>query len=167
MCMRRFYGALVTPELLRCGAMPEPKPVAAFAWIASHPWLYPLLEALHVVGIALLLGSLVLLELRVWGLGASLPVEPLARLALPLTLAGFALAAMTGLTMFISQPGELLANRVFVLKMGLLMLAGLNAASFHARGGLQSLDGFARAQTLVSLGLWLAVIICGRWIAYY
>jgi len=147
--------------------MPEPRAVTAFAWIATHPWLYPMLEALHVVGIALLLGSLTLLELRVWGLGAALPMAPLARLALPLTLAGFALAAGTGLTMFASQPAELLANRVFVVKMSLLVLAGLNAASFHARGGLQSLDRLARVQTLISLGLWLAVIICGRWIAYY
>lgn len=147
--------------------MPEPRAVTAFAWIATHPWLYPMLEALHVVGIALLLGSLTLLELRVWGLGAALPMAPLARLALPLTLAGFALAAGTGLTMFASQPAELLANRVFVVKLTLLVLAGLNAASFHARGGLQSLDRVARVQTLISLGLWLAVIICGRWIAYY
>lgn len=146
--------------------MPEPRAITAFAWIATHPWLYPLLEALHVIGIALLLGSLAVLELRVWGFGAALPVAPLARLALPLTLAGFGLAAGTGLTMFISQPGELLANRVFVVKMALLMLAGLNAASFHARGGLQALDRVARAQTLISLGLWGAVIICGRWIAY-
>jgi len=147
--------------------MPEPRAVTAFAWIATHPWLYPMLEALHVVGIALLLGSLTLLELRVWGFGAALPMAPLARLALPLTLAGFALAAGTGLTMFASQPAELLANRVFVVKLSLLVLAGLNAASFHARGGLQSLDRVARVQTLISLGLWLAVIICGRWIAYY
>ncbi len=56
-----------------------------YAWIAEHAWLYPLLSALHVIGIALLLGSLVLLELRVWGLGAGLPVQALARLALPLT----------------------------------------------------------------------------------
>jgi len=138
----------------------------AFAWIASHPWLYPLLESLHVVGIALLLGSLVLFELRVWGLGAALPVRPLARLALPLTLAGFGLAATTGLLMFASQATEMLGNRVFVLKMTLLMIAGLNAAAFHSRGGLDKLDGVARAQTLASLGLWLAVIICGRWIAY-
>jgi hypothetical protein len=138
----------------------------AFAWIASHPWLYPMLEAFHVVGIALLFGSLVLLELRIWGLGAALPVQPLAALALPLALAGFALAVLTGLTMFVSQAGELLANRVFVLKMGLLMLAGLNAAAFHARGSLTLLDRTAKLQTLSSLGLWLAVIICGRWIAY-
>jgi hypothetical protein len=147
--------------------MNEPRPVVAFAWIASHPWLYPLLESVHVMGIALLFGGLVVLELRVWGLGAALPVQPLARLALSVSLAGFCLAAATGLTMFISQPGELLANRMFVIKISLVMLAGLNAAAFHVRGSLASLDTAARLQTLVSLGLWVAVIICGRWIAYH
>ena len=147
--------------------MAEPRPVIAFAWIASHPWLYPLLESLHVVGIAMLFGGLVVFELRVWGVAAALDARALAKLALPVSLAGFCLAAATGLTMFISQPAELLANRVFVIKMALLMLAGLNAASFHARGGPAALDGVARTQTLVSLGLWVAVIICGRWIAYF
>ena len=137
-----------------------------FAWIGTHPYAYPLLEALHIVGIAILLGSLVLLELRVWGFGAALPIEPLARLALPLTLAGFALAATTGSLMFASQPGDLIANRIFVIKMGLVMLAGLNAASFHARGGVARVDRTARIQTLLSVGIWLAVIFCGRWIAY-
>jgi hypothetical protein len=137
-----------------------------FAWIATHTFAYPLLEVLHIVGIALLLGSLVLFELRVWGFGAQLPTQPLARLALPVTLAGFALAATTGSLMFASQPGDLIANRVFVIKMALVMLAGLNAASFHARGGVARLDRMARLQTLLSLGIWLAVIFCGRWIAY-
>ena len=137
-----------------------------FAWIGTHAFAYPLLEALHIVGIAMLLGSLLLIELRVWGFGAALPVEPLARLALPLTLAGFALAATTGSLMFASQPGDLIANRVFVIQMGLVMLAGLNAASFHARGGLTRSDRTARFQTLLSVGIWLAVIFCGRWIAY-
>jgi hypothetical protein len=137
-----------------------------FAWIGTHAYAYPLLEALHIVGIAMLLGSLVLLELRVWGFGAALPILPLARLALPLTLVGFALAATSGSLMFASQPGDLIANRIFVIKMGLVMLAGLNAASFHARGGLARLDRLARVQTLLSVGIWLAVIVCGRWIAY-
>jgi hypothetical protein len=137
-----------------------------FAWIGTHPYAYPLLEALHIVGIAMLLGSLLLLELRVWGFGAALPIEPLARLGLPLTLSGFALAAATGSLMFASQPGDLIANRAFVIKMGLVMLAGLNAASFHARGGLTRGDRMARLQTLSSVGIWLAVIFCGRWIAY-
>jgi hypothetical protein len=93
-------------------------------------------------------------------------VPALARLSLGLALAGFSLAAASGLLMFASQPLELLANRSFVLKLGLLALAGTNAALFHARGGLQRLDTLARAQTLVSLGLWIGAIISGRWIAY-
>lgn len=137
-----------------------------FPGLAAHPWAYPALEVAHLLGVALLLGNLVLLELRVWGAVPALPLPALARLALPLVLAGFGLAALTGLTMFATQPQELLANRVFTLKMGLLMLAGTNAAAFHARGGLARADAIARAQTALSLGLWLAVMICGRWIAY-
>jgi hypothetical protein len=134
--------------------------------IAEHPWAYPALEVLHIFGIALLVGNLVLFELRVWGLGAALPALPLARLALGLSLAGFALVAASGLVMFASQPAELLANDAFVWKMGLVFAAGLNAALFHARGGVAKLDRTARAQTALSLGLWIAVMICGRWIAY-
>ena len=134
--------------------------------LATHPWAYPALEVVHIVGIALLLGNLVALELRVWGTAATLPVAALARLALSLSVAGFGLAAVSGLLMFSSQPGDLLANRAFVVKIGLLMAAGTNAALFHARGGLQRLDALARAQTVLSLGLWLGMIITGRWIAY-
>ncbi len=60
----------------------------------------------------------------------------------------------------------MLANRAFLLKLGLVQLAGLNALWFHGRGGLQRCDGLARAQTVLSTGLWVGAIICGRWIAY-
>jgi hypothetical protein len=79
---------------------------------------------------------------------------------------GFCLAAATGLLMFASQPMELLANRVFTVKLGLVALAGCNAAWFHGRGSLQRGDALAKAQALLSLGLWLAVVACGRFIAY-
>ena len=134
--------------------------------IAEHPWAYPALEVAHIVGIALLLGNLGLFELRVWGAAPGLPLRELARPALGLALAGFGLAAASGLTMFAANPAELLANRAFLFKAALLTTAGLNAAMFHARGGLRRLDRVARAQTVLSLGLWLAVIIAGRWIAY-
>jgi len=137
-----------------------------FAWIVTHSWAYPALEVLHIVGIALLLGNLVLCELRVWGFGPELPVQALARLALRLSLLGFAIIGASGLLMFAGQPEDLLASRFFVIKMGLVALAGLNALWFHARGSLELLDRGARVQTVVSMGLWLAVIICGRWIAY-
>ena len=134
--------------------------------LQSHAWAYPALEIVHIVGIALLVGNLVLLELRVFGRGAALPVAELARLSLTLSLCGFAMVAASGLLMFATQPQELLANRAFTLKMGLILLAAGNAVAFHVRGSLQRLDTTARALMLVSTGLWLAVITCGRWIAY-
>ncbi len=134
--------------------------------LQSHAWAYPALEIVHIVGIALLVGNLVLLELRVFGRGAALPVADLARLSLTLSLCGFAVVAASGLLMFATQPQELLANRAFTLKMGLIVLAAGNAVAFHVRGSLQRLDTTARGLMLVSTGLWLAVISCGRWIAY-
>ncbi len=134
--------------------------------LQSHAWAYPALEIVHIVGIALLVGNLVLLELRVFGRGAALPVADLARLSLTLAFCGFALVGASGLLMFATQPQELIANRAFTLKMGLILLAAGNAVAFHLRGSLQRLDTTARALMLVSTGLWLAVITCGRWIAY-
>ena len=137
-----------------------------FDWIVTHPIAYPALEVVHILGIALLVGNLVLLEWRVWGAHAALPMPALARATLTLSIAGFAIVAVSGLLMFASQPADLLANRSFVVKMGLVALAGINAALFHARGGLGRADALARAQTVVSLGLWICVMIAGRWIAY-
>lgn len=137
-----------------------------FAPLRSHAFAYPLLEVIHIVGIALLLGNLVLLEMRVWGLGEQLPLKVLAKLSLSIAVIGFCIAALSGLLMFAAQAAELLANRAFVIKMGLLMLAGCNAAWFHGRDSLAKLDGLARLQTLLSSLIWLAVIACGRWIAY-
>lgn len=136
------------------------------ASLAAHPWAYPMLEVVHILGVGLLLGNLTLLELRVFGWGAALPVRPLARLSLGLASAGFGLAALSGLLMFGTQPQELLANRVFTAKVALLMLAGCNAAWFHARQSLQRLDGVARLSMTASAVLWLLVLTCGRWIGY-
>ena len=134
--------------------------------LRSMPWAYPALEAVHIVGIALLIGNLVALEARVFGRAAVLPVQGLARLSLSIALAGFAVAAISGSLMFATQPQELLANRAFQIKMGLLALAGCNALWFHGRRSLAKLDLLARVQMLSSTAIWLAVVFCGRWIAY-
>lgn len=135
-------------------------------WITTHTWAYPVLEVLHILGIAMLLGSLLLLELRVWGATRELPLRALASLALRVSLLGFALAAASGSLMLASQWSELLGNRALNTKMVLLALAGANAMVFHARGGLDKADRIARLQTALSLGLWVLVVVCGRFIAY-
>ena len=141
-------------------------PGTALARLASSAWAYPALEMVHIVGIALLVGSLVQFELRVWGIGAALPVAALARLTLGVSWLGFALAAASGLTMFAAQANDLLVNPAFRLKLALLAAAGLNAALFHARAGTARLDRIARWQGVLSIALWLGVIACGRSIAY-
>ena len=137
-----------------------------FALLKSHVWAYPALEVVHIVAISLLLGNLVLLELRVFGMGAALPVKPLARLSLGLAATGFCMAATSGLLMFASQPEELLANRIFTLKMLILLAAACNAGLFHARDSLTKMDTPARVYMVISTVLWLSVVTCGRWIAY-
>lgn len=137
-----------------------------FPGIQLSPWAYPALEIVHIVGVALLLGNLVLLELRVFGRGKALPIGDLSRLGLTLVAIGFGLAALSGTIMFATQPNELLANRAFTLKLVLLMLAGTNAVIFHSRKSLEKLDTTAKVLMLVSTSIWLGVIACGRWIAY-
>ena len=137
-----------------------------FAALKSNVWAYPALEVVHIVAIGLLLGNLILLELRVFGMGAALPVKPLARLSLGLAATGFFIAATSGLLMFASQPQELLANRIFTLKMLLLLMAACNAGLFHARDSLSKMDTPARVYMVISTLLWLSVVTCGRWIAY-
>lgn len=68
--------------------------------------------------------------------------------------------------MFASQPAELLSNRALTLKIVVLVAAGCNAAWFHWRASLNKLDVWARIQTAISTLIWLAVVACGRWIAY-
>ena len=104
------------------------QPGAFLARLASSAWAYPALEALHIVGIALLVGGLALFELRVWGVAPALPPHELARVALGTSLAGFALAAASGLAMYATEPAGLLANPAFRIKLALLALAGANAA---------------------------------------
>ena len=125
-----------------------------------------MLEVVHLVGLALVLGNLVLIELRVFGLGHTLAAPDLARLSLLLVAAGFALLVFSGILMFATQAQELLASRTFAVKMSLMSLALCNAAWFHARASLRLLDTTARLQMVLSTLLWLAVVAAGRWIAY-
>ncbi len=135
-------------------------------WIGSNAYAFPLLEVLHILGIALLVGNLVLLELRFLGVLGGVELLALKRLTLRVALGGFALVVASGVVMFLSQPQELLDNTAFRVKLGLLGLAGVNALWFHARGGLDSTGRIARAQVMLSLVLWVAVITAGRWIGY-
>ncbi len=139
---------------------------APVVWLRVHPYAYPTLETLHIIGLALVFGTLWVVDLAILGWLRGIDLQQLARRVLPWTLAGFLLAATSGLTMFITNVGDLIANPAFVLKIGLLFAAGTNAAVLHARGPIAPVNRTTRWQAVLSILLWIAVIACGRWIAY-
>ncbi|HSD38914.1 MAG TPA: DUF6644 family protein [Rhodocyclaceae bacterium] len=135
-------------------------------WLRTSAWAYPSLEALHIMAVALVFGTVWLVDLRLLGLLRRLDTLTLAASALPWTLAGFALAATTGGLMFLTQADDLVSNRAFLTKICLLIAAGINAAWLHLRGPLQAGSPGTRAQALASILIWSCVIVCGRMIAY-
>ena len=137
-------------------------------------WAYPIVETIHIVGFAILVGSVVMFDLRVLGLSKQVSVRALARHLLPWSWASLALIVPTGFLMFLAHASDFLANGTFQLKMALLMAAGINTILFHTLP-YQSVDAWdtgvaaplaARASVLASIVLWVAIISCGRLLAY-
>jgi hypothetical protein len=143
--------------------------------VRNVPYLYPVLESLHVLGIAVLVGPAVGVDLRLLGVGRNvLPVTKVTRYLLPLSHLGFALAAVTGLTMFAGVAQSVGTSGAGALKLSLLVVAALNILLFH-RGvyrGVASWDvdvpapRAARVAAWVSALTWLGVIVAGRFLAY-
>ena len=138
-------------------------------------WLYPSVEVVHIVGIGLLFGSIAVLDLRLLGFSRSISVRRLARHVLPWTAASFILIIPSGFAMFTAHATEFIQSEVFVLKILLILAAGVNAALFHTitlrSAAAWDSDGMppvsARAAGAVSLVLWICVIACGRLLAYF
>jgi hypothetical protein len=155
----------------------------AATWLAStplsqamrgDPWLYPIVEIVHIFGFAILVGGVTLFDLRVLGFARTIPVALLARHLLSWSLASLALVVPAGVLMFSADPQGLLHNQVFLLKLALIATAGLNALLFHvgvyrgvARWNVAAPAPLAaRVQALLSLLLWVGIICCGRLLAY-
>lgn len=140
-------------------------------WLQTG-WVFPLVESVHILSFALLVGAIAVLDARLLGLLRHGALAPLVRGTLPIALLGFAGAVASGALLFVAGADELIANRAFAVKLGLLSLAGLNAAWFHASTPHEALAGSGpptaamRAAGAVSLLLWTGVIVAGRLIAY-
>lgn len=153
------------------GALHESSAAAA---MRESIWLFPLVETIHILGFTVLVGAVVMFDLRVLGVTKRLPVRGLAQHLLPWSLAALLLIVPTGLLMFISDAVVLADNPAFQVKMLLLALAMTNAVAFHL-GSFRSARLWnqyaaapigARIHALASIVIWIAVIACGRAIAY-
>jgi TctA family transporter len=129
-------------------------------FLKSSRWVYPLVNAGHILGIALLVGSVVPMDVAVLRGRGSAAVSLLRRWS----VGGFVLAVACGVFLFITQATDYVQSGWFRAKMALLVVATINAAA-HVR--LDRLVPRRRRQAaLASLILWPAILILGRMIAY-
>ena len=138
------------------------------------PWIWPACETLHFIGMALLIGIVGLIDLRMLGLVKGLPLRPLQRLLL-WGIAGFVLNAMTGFLFFAGDPSQYIDNRAFWAKLVFIALAGGNALLFYATGLSGTIDSAspgddaprgAKLIAAASLFLWFGVIFWGRMLPF-
>ena len=139
----------------------------------ASPFLYPTAEVLHILGFVILVGSIVALDLRILGLAQAIPIRPMARLVLPLSRCGFALAVAMGLLLFSADAAHVVGNPAFQAKLLLIAAALVNIVVAHA-GPWRDADawdedasGGARLTALLSLLLWIGAVVAGRLIAYF
>lgn len=140
--------------------------------VAETIWAYPLLETLHALGMAMLLGSLGLTNLRVLGYRRELPLLGTQDL-LPLAWLGFTINAVSGLALFTSDAIYFFSSYTFRIKLVLIALAGINAVLlghklFHAPAASAGIVASAGAKWLAgaSLVFWVGAAVAGRLIAY-
>lgn len=133
---------------------------------------YPLANLGHLLGLVLLVGSVLLLDLRLLGAGRRLPAQLVAQALTPPMLAGAGLLVVTGGLLFAADARALIVNAAFLWKLGLVSVAGANAVLFRMLwgGALETWDAtaprVARVQAAASLAVWLTVAALGRLIAY-
>lgn len=138
--------------------------------LTDSSWLFGALEAVHVLAITLVVGSIAVVDLRLIGGGPAhgSARQVLARL-LPFTLGAFVLAVGTGGVLFFANPVGYSDNTWFGVKLALLVLAGGNALVFHLFFQNRLADASSwgpRVSGAVSLTLWVGVVAAARWIGY-
>ncbi len=142
--------------------------------IRESDLMFPIIETVHVLAIALLAGTVAIVDLRL--LGLVLKREKVSRIAgqvLPLTWVGFAAMFISGALLFLAEASKSYANPAFRLKILLLLLAGLNPLVFHSTvykkvgqwDEARPTPPRARLAAALSLTLWSAIIVAGRAIA--
>lgn len=130
-------------------------------------WLYPMVNTGHVLGIALLFGAIVPLDLRLLGLWRGVPVDHLARPLVSVATTGLVLALGTGALLFTTRPADYVVEPLFGVKMALLAAAVINALLLRrVPRWRQGHGGSSRAAGAMSIALWLGVIAAGRLIGY-
>lgn len=138
-------------------------------------YAFPIVEGLHLIGLAFSFGLILFVDLRLVGLVfRNVPVQDVVRGLRPWLLAGFALTIITGIFLFIAEAAKIYGFFVLPLKIFLIVLAGINALWFELKWGRKVaewadqpvLPKAVRFAGWSSIALWTGVVVCGRLIPY-
>lgn len=146
-------------------------PVAA---LRDSRWTYAAVNTAHIAGFAILFGSVLPLDLRLMGRWRAIPIRTFSRILVPVSIAGLVLAVAAGLLLFSIRAVQYAETTLFQVKMG-LVLCGIanalllrNAVEWETQQGAVNVVPPLRLQVAgaLSIGLWLAVLTCGRMLAF-
>lgn len=144
---------------------------AVGAFVLAYPWVWPASETLHFIGLSLLFGIVLIVNLRMLGVMKSVEFPALHRL-LPWGMLGFAVNLITGMMFFIGTPGQYTENIAFYWKMILMLIAGVNILYLTVFEEAWALgpgdDAPVRAKVISAsaIFLWVGVIYCGRMLPF-
>ena len=142
----------------------------------SGPWTYAIVNLLHILGVASLFGSVLVLDLRLLGFGRRVPLASLAEATVPIATAGFLVAAATGAGLLVTKATEYVGNPFLAIKLPAIALGLINvlalrlSPAWQARGTRELSRREDRQLAImggVSLACWLTAITAGRMIAYW
>lgn len=143
--------------------------------IRDSIWMFPIIESLHVISFALVVGTIAIIDLRLLGLASiQRSFQRMSSDILKWTWSAFVVTVATGLTMFTTNAQIYFHNPFFRAKMVLLVLAGINVAAFELTAGrtvrnwdnAPSAPRLGKATAVASLALWISIIFMGRIIGF-
>ena len=141
--------------------------------MSASRYVYPLVNAAHILALAALFGSILALDLRLLGCLAKVPVQPLAVMLPKVAAGGLVCAVLTGFLLFTVEPIDYAANRAFLAKITIVAIGAAHAIAVRSSSQWKTLVRAGgtigprlRASAATSLLLWTGAIIAGRFIAF-
>jgi hypothetical protein len=167
-------GEIRHPEIMSAPGVhtlgpPLAREVGAF--VVGQTWMWPTCETLHFIGLSLLIGVVLMVDLRMLGVMKNVSFPSLHRL-LPWGILGFGINVMTGILFFIGAPAQYTQNAAFHWKLALVLIAGVNALYFTIFDEAWLLKPgddapfTAKIAAVSAIALWIGVLYCGSMLPF-
>jgi hypothetical protein len=162
---------MATFQVWLVSTLASARPVGRF--MNTH-WAWPAMETIHFLGLSLLVGTIVVFDLRLLGLARRIPIAALHKL-IPWGLLGYGINLVSGSMFLMAAPDQYIYNPAFQFKILFMAVAGFNAISFYlvtSRATMATPPGrevprAAKIIASISVLMWISIIVCGRLLTFY